>query len=88
MKLILGWVIINAIATAVGVIGGLAAAMAAYALITKIGVLGLVLARGLSPIAGFVLGAVAGTGQQLVLRRYFPISGIRWIAKSGAAPLP
>lgn len=85
MKLILAWVVANAIFTAAGVIGGLAAAMAAYALMSKLGVLGLVLAGGLYPIAGFVLGAVAATGQHLVLRRYLPIAGLRWIAKSGAA---
>jgi len=85
MTLILSWVIANAIATAAGVIGGLGAAMVAYALATKIGVLGAVLALGLYPIAGFVLGAVAATGQHLVLRRYLPISGLRWIARSGAA---
>ncbi|MGH2436786.1 MAG: hypothetical protein ACRDFA_07315 [bacterium] len=85
MKLMLAWVVTNAIATGAGVIGGLGAAMAAYSLATKAGIIGVVLAIGLYPIAGFVLGAVAATGQHLVLRRYLPISGLRWIARSGAA---
>lgn len=84
-RLIFAWVVTNAISTAAGVIGGLAAAMGAYALLSKLGVLGAVLAGGLYPIAGFVLGAVAATGQYLVLRRHLPISGLRWIARSGAA---
>lgn len=84
-RLLFAWVVANAISTAAGVIGGLAAAMVAYALVAKMGVLGSVLAGGLFPIAGFVLGAVAATGQYLALRRYLPMSGLRWIAKSGAA---
>jgi hypothetical protein len=85
MKLVFAWVVASAISTAAGVIVGLAAAVGAYALMSRMGVLGVVLAGGLYPIAGFVLGAVAATGQYLVLRRHLPISGLRWIARSGAA---